>query len=278
MNSFVPDSYLENLRHLAMGFEPVDALRRTRIAHPIRIDIEHPRRRSGRREPYRHVIHPGSPRPVISRYDSCRHVLLYHPALGNQITVVLFDHERQFVPRRMQIPIEVLARAEAAPFDHRLQRPVLFPGAAYDIIERSTGLRGRVTRDGNPMRWARVEAQVPGTGAVVGRAHGDDRGEFLLVIASHTFGGLSDPFDLRVVIAGPGVQPTPDTPQQPAENRFWDLPREVVPAAGAPDPVSSGQRLPTDYVEPVSSTRMVPFQLGRIISRIHGVEDFVFSP
>ena len=277
MNSITPENYSENIHRLAVGFEPVDPLRGTSIAHPIRIDVENPVGRRGKKEPYRHNNHPGSLLPVISRYDSSRHALFYHPNLGEHIDIVLFDHFRRIVPRRLRIPIVTLAQLEAAPFTRRIRRPWLFPGAAYDVIERTTALRGRVMRDGEPMRWVRVEARVSQDDTLVGRAHGDDRGEFLLVIEPHTFAGLTDPLNLNVTIAGPTVAPTPDTPQQPTEDAFWDLPLETVPA-GDPDTVSNGETLPTGYAVLASATQTISFQLGRIVSRAHGIQDFVFSP
>jgi len=284
MNSIAPQPFLERIHRLAIGFEPLDALRQHRITHPVRIDLDRPLARRKRSEPFRHVLHPGDPRPVISRHDSCLHALLYHPALAEHVDVVIFDHDRKYVPRRMRIPIlsleQVLALEQDGnpPFPQRIRRPTLFPGAAYDVIERTTGLRGRVLRDGQPMRWARVEARLPDSDLLVGRAHGDDRGEFLLVIEPHMIGVMEDPYDLRVVVSGPAVPPTPDTPQQPSEDPYWDLPLETVPAPGDPDPVSPGDQLPDGYVSAVSATQIVPFQLGIIVSRFHGIPDFEFSP
>jgi hypothetical protein len=122
------------------------------------------------------------------------------------------------------------------------------------------------------MRWARVEARVPASGTLVGRAHGDDRGEFLLLIGSGAIpvGDLVDPLPIRVTVFGPAAPPVPGSPDLPAQDPLWDLPIETASAAGAPDPVSAGEDLPTGYAG-TSTSRVVDLTLGRLMS---GVADF----
>lgn len=269
MNQFLPESYLESVRRLALGLEPLDALRGGRVGHPVRVDLVgaqgfEPR---GSRAPYRYAVPAGAPRPAVSRHDSCLHALLYHPALADQAEFVVYDHGRRYVPRRLRVPLLTAGDADTRPPGHRVRRPVLFPGAGYDADATATGLRGRVLRSGAPMAWTRVEARMPGSNALVGRAHGDDRGEFLLLVwpAAAPFGDLADPLEVRVVVYGPAVAPPP-APVVPGRASFASLPVELVPSPGDPDPVSSGEAVPLGYVAPLAAARLVPFRLGRILS------------
>lgn len=256
MNHFLNSSFVESLQRLALGLEPIDAGRRTRIAHPIEIALD--------KAPL------GLPSIAIAfaieRHDSCLHAVRYQPGVANQVDLRFFDAARRFVPRRLRIPVLTLAAAESQAFTFRVRRPVLFPGAAYDTSETATGLRGRVLRNNQPMRWARVEATLPGNGVVVGRAHGDDRGEFLLLIDSgaSTIGDLENPLPINVTVSGPGVAPSPATPDLPGLDPLWDLPLEVASAPGANDPVSAGEALPANYT--ATNTRLVDFTLGKLRS------------
>ena len=282
MNAVVPAAYAERLQRLAVGFEPLDPVRGGRVGHPLRFEVEGalPRPPADPRSSYRHVAFQQVP-PVVDRHDSCLHALLFQPGLpgdaGRTVDLRVYDHERRVVPRRFRVPVLSIADAEAEPRPAalRTRRPVLFPGAAYDLSERSTGLRARVTRGGRPMRWTRVEARLEGSGAIVGRAHGDDRGEFLLVLApaAAPLVELSDPLTVRVTVSGPAAEPVPATPALPEQDPLWDLPVEVLPDPGLADPVSPGVDFPTGYVSTLTSTRLVPFQLGRLIS----APDFVFA-
>lgn len=278
MNAVVPEVYLERLQRLAVGFEPLDAARGGRLPHPVRFEVERPLPRPPvePREPFRRVVRRGDVYPVIDRHDSCLYALLYQPALRDgSIDLRIYDHRRRYVPRRLRVPLLTVAQAEANPFTHRVRRPALFPGAAYDICERVTGLRGRVLRGGAPMRWARVEATLPATATLVGRAHGDDRGEFLLLLDARSAPGveLGDPLAVRVTVSGPAVAPVPAPADLPAQDPLWDLPVEALPTPGDPDPVSAGTTLPAGFVSTLTSTRIIPFRLGRLIS----AEDFQFA-
>ncbi|HEX3129374.1 MAG TPA: hypothetical protein VH394_18710 [Thermoanaerobaculia bacterium] len=256
MNVFVPAPYLERVTRLALGFEPLDAVLGGRLAHPVRMEVE-----------------GALPRVKIDRHDSCLHVLLYQPSLADEAVVRIRTRDLMYAPRRLRIPLLTVEEAETRPYTHRVRRPVLFPGAAYDATGGSTGLRGRVMRDGSPMRWARVEARLPGGGPLIGRAHGDARGEFLLLLASPPAPApeLTDPFDVQVAVFGPADAPEPGTPDLPSRDDLWDLPVETLAAPGDPDPTAAGETLPDDYVE--GPSRVVPFRLGRVLS---GVDDFEF--
>lgn len=253
MNQFLDSRFAENVQRLALGIEPLDSQRRTRIAHPINITFDE--------------VPLGLPRPPVERHPSCLHALRFQPGVGTPVNLRLYDAERRFVPRRLRIPLLTQPQAEAQPFTSRVRRPVLFPGAAYDVSETATGLRGRVTRGARPMRWSRVEARLPGSGFLVGRAHGDDRGEFLLLISSNAIsvGDLVNPLPVNVTVFAPVVPPAPATPELPSLDPLWDLPLEEASLPGAADPVTAGEQHPANYT--TSVTRTVDFILGRLRSR-----------
>jgi hypothetical protein len=248
VNTVLDDRYVESITRLALGLEAIDAARGGRISDPIGVSVEAPL---------------GIEK--VPRHNSCLHALVYSPLVTSPVTVRLLSPDRRFVPRRLQIPIGSEADAEAGllPAPKRSWRPLLFPGAAYDISGSATCLRGRVVwhDNGSPVRFARVVAFY-GTQRI-GLAHGDDRGEFLLVLSVDTVDGddfpLANPpvlpvaLDLMLTIVAPNVRPAPDP-----NDRLWGLPLEVAAGPGLPDPVSLGEQLPGTYRNP-----------GRVL--VHGV-------
>jgi len=255
----IPDArFSENVLRLALGFEPVDSGLGTLLPHAIRIEFDSDPR--------------GLPRPRIARHNSCRHVLLFDPSFTSQVDLRLVDDRRRIVPRRMRIPLRPLAVADTKPYTDRVRRPVMFPGAAYDLSSLVTGLRGRVLRGGNPMRWARVIAVTPGTNSPAARAHGDDRGEFLLLIGSAaapvTETDTSVSFDVQ--IWGPAVVPVPVPPTLAQIDPLWDLPLEKPVSLGNPDPVDpadpmfAGLTTPDNYI--LLTTVTTEFPLAQVIS------------
>lgn len=273
---------VEKVRRLALGLEPIDAGRETRMAHPIRVAFDEEM--------------AGLPRPPVARHDSCLHALLYHPGLADRVRLRFFEDVRAFVPRvnraraawgadrdlamrirgvarrivprRISFPILTVAAAEAGSHRLRVRRPFLFPGAGYDVAAGMTGLRGRVERGGATVRWARVVATLPESDTMVGRAHGDDRGEFLLLISSAAgaIGDLTDPLPLRITVSGPAVAPVPASDEVPRRDPLWDLPEEPAQALDPGNPgtdmVSSGESLPPGYTAHV--TRDLALELGSI--------------
>lgn len=282
-----PHETVEDVRRLALGIEPIDRVRRKAPVHPVRIDIERGL--------------PHTPKPPINRYcfaqsinkapeTLCRHfsgryTLRYYPSLKSRILLRIYDHHRYYVPRRLIVPLlteaAVKAIEEAEQQDYyvgRVRHPVLFPGAAYDVQSTATGLRGRVLRDGKPMRWCYIEGRLTATGALVGRARGDDRGEFLLLLAPSAVpaSDLSATTQVRITLFGPATAPVPTTAELPAQDPLWDLPSEQLPNPGEIDEVSAGNVIPIDYVQSVSASRDVACRVGRIFTGVE-VDDFVFS-
>jgi len=252
MNQVLDSRFVENIQRLALGIEPIDAQRLHRVARPLSIAVEQPPKASAK--------------PEVVRHSSCLHALLYYTALVDRVDIRIQEDLRQFVPRRFTIPLHTQATVDGFPIADRVRRPFLFPGAAYDVDSCATGMRGRVIRGGKPMRWARIEAVLVSSGKVVARAHGDDRGEFLLVVGSDAvpIGDLPKPLTLRVTVFGPAVIPVPVPPDLPLSDPLWDLPLETPPAPGAPDPVSTGQQLPANYT--ANTVVDVDFNLGELRS------------
>jgi hypothetical protein len=309
MNRFVEERYIERIHQLTVGLELFEAGSETRIPHAIEVRWD------------------GDPSnafyPLVSRHNSCLHVLLYDPNLKHpdhvdlsyytpevkfpplrplarqlkgrvktaffvpigeekRIDLRFIDPQKRYMPRRLRFPIldRVEAERELPPdqrFSRKIRRPVLFPGPAYQVNGSATGLRGRVTRGGRPVRWPRIEATLPNTNVRVGRAHGDEEGEFLLLIepnASPRGGNLLNPLPIRVTAFVHAVPPVPSSPDLPLLDPFWDLPLEEASAPGALDPVTSGDVIPTGYVASlVGGTDVVDFRLGRILTGIE-VKDF----
>lgn len=217
---------------LGLGIEPADAVTGGRIAHPLTVAVDGvplPPTRL-RRDP---GASPWTPQDVLERLPrthACRYRLLLRPGLPPELPVRLWDDSRRHVPRRLEAAMLNVLHTPPAPWG-RIIRPALFPGAAYGVPAGSVGCRGTVTRGGVPLRWARVEARVDGV--VVGRAHGDDRGEFLLLLGPGAATGpdLAFPIQATVTVFGPDPPPPPGPDQ--ALDPLWDLPLEVVPPAGA---------------------------------------------
>src|SRR5262245_6311495 len=293
MNAFVADKYAESIQRLALGIEPIDAARRLRIAQPIEIAVEGTALPSplppalGR---FLTVLRERGGRwsdtmARARRHPSCRHVLLFERGLKDHFDLRLFDHAQRFVPRRLHVPLVPLADPsdptllDAVPLASRSRFPALFPGANYDVSDNATGLRGRVVRDDPvhpgsvmPVRWARIEARR--NGVIVGRAHGDHRGEFLLLLESSAVpaADLPTPFTLAVTAFAPPAPLPPPAPPVADVDPLWDLPLETAAAPGiSPDPVAAGETVPPSYTG-TSGLQPVTFTFGVLISR--GVAPF----
>ena len=147
------------------------------------------------------------------------------------------------------------------PTTSRTWRPLLFPGAGYDLAETATGVRGTVTDAGKPVRWARIEASA--NGRVIGRAHGDDRGEFLLVLGQNTgaVGDLASPLAVTITVLAREPGPAGEGGRRPRRPAGGDGRR----AGRGPDDVSAGITLPDHYVQ-VAQLPDHPLTLGRLSS------------
>jgi hypothetical protein len=242
VNTVLDSRWAETVQQLALGIEPVDALRGVRVGQRLNITLEAPP--------------PGLRAVRLTRHDSGLFALLHGNGDAADLVVRIFDaafkpdsgvydpdrSRRRFVPRRLAITVPAADQAEALALSRRARRPALFAGAAYDATA-ATGLRGRVQRGGVAVRWARIEARRAGSALTVGRAHGDDRGEFLLLLdaAAAPMSVLEVPFAIELHVWLP-VPPAPlPTAAQQAADPLWDLPVETLSPTGAlPDAVADG--------------------------------------
>jgi hypothetical protein len=225
------------------------------------------------KDPYCRYASRSRPQESFCRHPSGRYALVFRPGTGPHVDLRVYDHWRYYVPRRLRAPLLTEAEIEQPEnSDHPLRRRrlALFPGAAYDLVGKATGLRGSVTRDGETMRWAYVDAFSMDTFSLIGRARADDRGEFLLLIwpeaAPET--DLSRTIPALVSISGPVEPPEPDSEDIPALDDLWDLPLEVLPGADTEDDVSSGESYPEGYAAAPASVLRVDFEIGRILTGI----------
>jgi hypothetical protein len=121
-----------------------------------------------------------------------------------------------------------------------------------------------------------VEARLNG-GELVGRAHGDDRGEFLLLVAlppTHV-GVVTDPLPVTLTVLAPDKPPVLSRPDLAALDPYWDLPQEALLAPGTvPDPVAEGVTPPNGYRK-AKTTWTVRLPLGTVSSS--AINPFAFT-
>ena len=257
MNELLAPRYSEIVHRLAAGIEPVDALSGARAGAGARVRLEYPRHRAA----VAPLAHAGG-----------RWSIRYVRDLPDHADVVIEDPSRRLVPRRLRLPFAAesdVRDAERAgghvPAAQRTWRPALFPGAAYRLAASATAIRGRASRAGAPARWVRVEARPQGGADVLWRAHGDDRGEFLLAIGPDP----SAPAQLAAVIAITidvwAANPAPVPAQPPAADPFWDLPLQTLVPPGPDDDVSRGVTLPPNHKPGgFHASRDVDLVVGRV--------------
>lgn len=275
-------------QRLALGITFVDLLGHREPRQALRVEIERqvPHLTPLPADSYGFMQQGNRPPVALTRHGSGRYSLCYHAGMGAALDLRIYDRSAQLLPRRVRVPLqslaEVLAIEAAQPLDYfsaRVRRIALFPDSAYHLNGGESGLRGRVLRAGQPMRWAFVEARSPVTNAVVMRTRTNRHGEFLLVLPPQATpaSDLSARFALRVSVAGPVLAPVPASAALPEQDALWDLPLEQLPAPGVPDTVASGEDLPAGYVTALSATRTVNFASGRLLTgRDESAFDFVF--
>lgn len=165
------------------------------------------------------------------------------------------EDPRLLVPRRLAL-LPVLTGGLPAPGLANLRSAWLWPGARYPLPAGASALRGRVRRGADlahatPVPWCRLLVTRPGaappnpaTEAALGWGHGDDRGEFLVVLGPEAAGGgaaLPTALSLRLWVFLPPAAPF--DPAQPLQS----LPLEVAEADELD--VLQGQRVPAGFVQ-----------------------------
>jgi hypothetical protein len=285
VNEILAPEWDERITRLRLGIELADALGRPGPVAGLGVFSENvPRphpvpRRHGR--PDDDIGLPG-----VRRNPSGRFAIAFTardaaaPVAPARLDVRVTDPSRRYVPRRLSIPVPTLAGVLAAdkardidptvPLAPRACRPSLFPGADYGTHAGATIIKGRATwgAGGPPVQWARIEATADGAGhSGPWRAHGDDRGEFLLVIGLLSLVQAQQrslTVDVDVTVHARPV-PSPDTPvDPPAQSRddpLWHLPVERLATLDPSDPVATGEALPPGYTS--TTSRVVTCRRGQ---------------
>jgi hypothetical protein len=190
------------IHRLALGVECFDALHGRLVLTPVRV---------GRQVDSRYLrtpLDPAWPCLNLERSGPARFKLRQVPSIGSSLIVRFDDPQRRYVPRRFIVhswPASALDESSAQPYvpvRSRVLRSWLWPGSAYPFPRGTTMVRGRVTHNTKPVRWARLTAWGP-TDEVAGRAHADDRGEFVLVITNPGQNPVEAtiPVDIEVIAA-----------------------------------------------------------------------------
>ena len=251
-NAFLPSRFTELVHRLAVGIEPRDALTGApAVGARLRLEA------------------PVALRDARLLAGDGRWSLRYVPGLPAEVDVRVEDPTRRYVPRRLRIALpgeDEVTTAERdgtfVPLAKRVWRPVLLPGATYPLPATATVVRGRALRNGAPARWVRVEARAGSTTRVVGRAHGDDRGEFLLVVWPDPVAPAALPATLKLTITARARKPAPNPP---AADPLWDLPVEPLAPPGPPnDDPAAGTRLPSGYSPGFRKSLEVELAPGRV--------------
>jgi len=285
------------LHRLALGVEPRDAIGRAPVATAVRVGQEVPRRMRPRAARFEDAwpcldFETNGMAKFKLRYQigGPRRIKVNQDGSPPRITVRIDDFRRRFVPRRFRIALWTKLELESAdptpgagptgpyvPMASRLLRPFLFPGAMYTAPRGTTAIRGRVvTTQGKEVRWPRVIAKNAGDEAV-GIAHGDEHGEFLLIITDlGTMPALvTETFevDLEIFAWKSNAAPTPDP-----TDRVADLVVESVDRTHAADPdnpVLLGIEIPSDYTQSTTAKPHFTVTVGELLALYQPV---VFRP
>lgn len=276
MNLYAPPPYSERIVRLALGVEPRDVARGGRALSPLRVTVEeHPEplgswRRWAPGDRLDDVL------PSFERHGSGRFARLLDDTIRTSQRIRISDPRRRYVPRRFAVTIsdeDAVVTAETDPAipdigpTARIFVPSLYPGSAAEV--GGLHVRGRITRGGRSVRWARVRATLASTGEVAGWAHADDRGEYLLAIGNplHQIGFAADPMPLTLTAGYQDPAPVPpvDDPLRVVVDPLWDLPEEPVRTLPVPvDPagtVADGRTFPAGFATHTFAS--IPLAQGR---------------
>jgi hypothetical protein len=269
VNLLLPSVYDELFHRLAVGIEPLDAVRGTGVPVPLNVHRDRGSLDTNRLEALRRRrLNVYDVMESVTRHPSRVHVILWTKQESGNLVVRLLDPLERYVPRRLRIPVSGLPASDPASLDvltigQRTRRPMLYPGAAYPVSGGVTGFRGCLVFPAAsaadmavPVRWARIQAWR--SGALVGAAHSDHRGEFLLPLSPDAVhdSDLPRPLEIEVRVFSPAAPPPAPSPDWLAEvDPHWDLPLETLAAPGVtPDPVADGTALPDGYALRITRT------------------------
>lgn len=225
-----------------------------------------------------HLLPPGQeewwPCVDLERIGGGRFRLRASTRRPQQLTIRVVDPSRRYVARRLGVslwPHADLTDPLPANFITVGARTLpiwLFPGAAYPVSPGMTVIRGRVTRQGEPQPWTRVSAIDPG-GAILGRAHGDDRGEFVLLVTDMNQNPLQSTVTVGLRVRGPAGSPRDPAVEQIQRPSNPPLPGELDNA------ILRGRVPPTGYLP---NTAVVPPFIVKVGEEIVLPTDIPFNP
>jgi len=112
---------------------------------------------------------------------------------------------------------------------------------------------------------------------VAGRAHGDERGEFILVVTNPDQRPVESTVDIDVRVRAPKTPGTVDLHDRCADLVVQDVPRSSVPPTSGDldNPVLRGISVPPGYVPNVHTPRHLTVPVGAEHTL---TEDIVFDP
>lgn len=170
---------------------------------------------------------------------------------------------RHYVPRRLAlIPVQTDGIPTAT--TGNIRRAWLWPGTAFPLPANTTAIRGHVRRGANlagaaSVAWARVVVTQPGVTPAnfsaetqVGWAHGDDRGEFLVVLGAQAIPGgavLPPAVPLRVWVFLPpsgALNPADPLASLPLEQAGSEAINDVL--RGTEAPATYTRQIPVDII------------------------------
>jgi hypothetical protein len=126
------------------------------------------------------------------------------------------------------------------------------------------------------VRWARITAIGP-MGGVAGRAHGDDRGEFVLAVLDPGQNPVDDQVPVDLIIRAPKAPPPTDPLDPTAAQVVEDLVHSANPAAPVDldNPVLRGIAVPATYTGNAAAATHLIVPTGAELTL---TADVVFDP
>jgi hypothetical protein len=227
---------------LALAVVCIDATNPQRIASPVQITREFSPRQTGSQ----FIAHgPG------------RALLLHDDRIPSSLTVRIDSPSKQLVPRRVSIPLWTLTEVsggDAVPAVSRVLAPWLLPGTAYPLVRGTTALRGQVLRNGTPVRWPRILAVDPSLPSREARAipygwaHGDERGEFVLVLnIPHQVPTMPEIYPLALEVSVPAARTMPRDDDPLSDLVIEKATRTGEQSASDADVLLEGRAIPPGY-------------------------------
>jgi hypothetical protein len=264
------------LHRLALGAECLDALVNRLVLTSVRLGREVPAWQRSR------PIDPSWPCLDLEASGPARFKLRHRATIPATLVVRVDDPTRHYVPRRFTVhlwPVASLDEASGQPYvpvRSRLLRSWLWPGSAAALPRSATMIRGRVVHGSAPVRWARLTAIGP-TNEVAGRAHADDRGEFVLVISDPAQNPVQSTVAVSVSVIAPKVAGPINPLDRCADLVVEDIPRSSAPPAASDldNDVLRGVATPAGYSANANGPRAVIVQVG---SEVILADDIVFDP